>query len=437
MGKHKTKIIAAIASAAKNYRTSRQQLITSCISLFLTTVILVSSVFCWFAMQSGKAVGDFQVKVPNGLRLSYQSNDSNQVIMEDDMTFIPASSVGGQNLFFPSDGSFPEEVEDGFVTRTKSQIYRRVSAGDVGHSFLQFDFKLTSYNDSTEVFIDTDKTFIRDHRTKEPVAAMRIAFVYDNGQKETVVMNPTEATTDVQAVESINFGTGDFRKSALQRSRPFSYYTASAGHSLFTMSGGEQQTLSVVVWLEGTDPQCTVDKIAAKELDMQIQFTTSWDAVDIVEFTDDTTDKWIMEEMKNGAKLELVYKCLADELDDEGNLKEGGLQKGDVMRYLMSSSDNNAYSCKIPKNYYNEVRFVLTTKSGTVYTFDKEPDVVRNGFIIKPGDSTINRGSNTSYIAKGSRVDPRGYWETDDLDNDIGQEIPPNPDNPGDPEIWD
>ena len=298
MDKLQKKLVAFFTEVTKNVKTGKRQLIMSCISLFLTTAILISAVFCWFSLQEANTVGTMNVDAGNGLRLNYNNNNSNVVEITQDMSFRPVSSVKGQNLYFPSDGSF--FTKDTLEEKTEEITYRAATAGDKNFSFLQFDFALTSFTDGTEVFIDENDTYIREHGNQpdNPVAipAMRVAFLYDNG-KNSVVMNPTKKERSVKAVDLVNFGTGECLKTTTQVSRPFSYYTASNGQSLFTLKEGETQTMSVVIWLEGTDKDC-VNDIIGKQLDINIKFTTTWNNMDEITFKDVSGNKWISKLLK-------------------------------------------------------------------------------------------------------------------------------------------
>ncbi len=392
MGKLQKKLVVLVANITKNCKSGKRQLITSCISLFLTTAVLISAVFCWFCLQEANTVGTMKIDAGNGLRLNYNNNNSNIVEINQNMSFMPASSVNGQNLYFPSDGSF--FTADNIEAKTEEITYRAATAGDENFYFLQFDFALTSYTDGTEVFIDADDTYIRFNGTNTTVPAMRVGFLYDNG-KNTVVMNPTGKERSVKAVDLVNFGTGECAKTTSQVSKPFSYYTAANGHSLFTLAAGETQTMSVVIWLEGTDEEC-VNEIIGEKLDINIKFTTTWNNMDVIKFKDVSTDSWISKLLKDNAQLQLVYT------DAQNN----------ETTYDMTGSGEE-FTCKLPKTIDNGISFKLTA-GDTVYIWDTEPD----------GTSSKYRGQNVEYYAKGTKAEPRGYWKTSDSDSDIEIDVP-------------
>ena len=392
MGILEKKLVVFIANLTKNCKSSKKQIIMSCVSLFLATMILFSSVYCWMYLQEAKTLGTFSVNAENGLRLNYNNNNSSVVQITKNMNFLPASSVNGQNIYFPSDGSFftQESLED----KTKEITYRSATAGDKNVFFLQFDFTLTSYTPKTQVFIDDKETYIRIKDSTVPLSAMRVAFLYDNGTK-SVVMNPTKLRRESNAVDVVNFGTGICLGTKSQEALPFSSYTASGGNQLFTLGENETQTMSVVIWLEGTDKDC-VNDIIVNNLDINIKFTTTWNNMDEIKFKDVSSDKWISKLLKSGSQLQLVYK-------DATNVET---------TYDMVGSGEE-FTCKLPKTIDSGLYFKLTVGE-TVYKWDTEPD----------GTPSTYRGKNVTYYAKGTKADPRGYWKTSDGDNDIDVDVP-------------
>ena len=398
MGIIQQKIVVSIANLTKNCKSSKKQVVMSCVSLLLATMILCSSVYCWLFLQQANTLGTFSINAGNGLRLNYNNNNSSVVQITDNMNFLPVSSVNGQNLYFPSDGSFFTKAN--IKEKTEEITYRSATAGDKNIFFLQFDFALTSYTNGTEVYIDDTDTYIKVKKSSAPLNAMRVAFLYDNG-KNTVVMNPTTRDRITDAVDLVNFGTGECLKTKQQISRPFSYYTAANGESLFTLSEGETQKMSVVVWLEGTDRDCA-NKIIGSELDINIKFTTTANSTDEITFKDVSGNGWISNLLKNGAQLQLVY---TDDLNNINTLEMNG--------------SGSEYTCKIPKTVDSGISFKIIDGDDT-YVWEREPDLESGA----GGGPSTYRGKNVTYYAKGTTTDPRGYWKTSDTDNEIDTDTP-------------
>ncbi|MBR2715555.1 MAG: starch-binding protein, partial [Ruminococcus sp.] len=72
-------------------------------------------------------------------------------------------------------------------------------------------------------------------------------------------------------------------------------YNYGSEHSLFTIEPGQTLPLSMIVWLEGTDPDCTEDVYAGKFIDMKLVFATkdSGDKMYTYRFLDKTKENWI------------------------------------------------------------------------------------------------------------------------------------------------
>ena len=71
MGNLQMKLVVSIANLTKNCKSSKKQVVMSCVSLFLATIILISSAYCWLFLQEAKTLGTFSVDAGNGLRLNY------------------------------------------------------------------------------------------------------------------------------------------------------------------------------------------------------------------------------------------------------------------------------------------------------------------------------------------------------------------------------
>lgn len=388
MDSFKKKFTQRMAGLIKNHKTTKKQLIMSCVSLVIASAILATTVFCWLTLSQATATSNMKLNADNGLRLNYDGNsDSNIVQITEDATLYPASSVDGQNLYFPSDGTFTDAKDT--ATDTKNLTYRCANAGDIGNTFLQYDFDLTAFSDDTSVFIDDEETYVRYTANNAAIPAIRVAFIFNNG-KDSVVMNPTGATRSSAAVSLVNYGTGTCRETKAQTAKPFSDYS-SDGQALFTLDNGETQHVSVVVWLEGTDSAC-VDSISGEEFDINILFTSTWEDMEVINFVDQSTDSWVTSELKNtGSKLTLSYT------DSESKKQEVSL-----------ATSTSGWSCKLPKTVTEGITFTLTASDGSTYTW-----------------TTDDRGESTTWYATGTNDSPddcTGYWKADDSDNDVEKE---------------
>lgn len=72
-------------------------------------------------------------------------------------------------------------------------------------------------------------------------------------------------------------------------------YNYGSNNPLFTIKAGQTMSLSMIVWLEGTDPDCTEDVYAGKDIDMNLIFATKDSGEDMYtyKFLDKTRENWI------------------------------------------------------------------------------------------------------------------------------------------------
>ncbi len=72
-------------------------------------------------------------------------------------------------------------------------------------------------------------------------------------------------------------------------------YNYGSNNPLFTIKSKQTMSLSMIVWLEGTDPDCTEDVYAGKDIDMNLIFATddSSEEMYTYKFLDKTRENWI------------------------------------------------------------------------------------------------------------------------------------------------
>ena len=78
-------------------------------------------------------------------------------------------------------------------------------------------------------------------------------------------------------------------------------YNNGSGNPLFTIQAGQTLSLSMIIWLEGTDPDCTEDVYAGKFIDMNLVFATpqsQGEEMYTYQFLDKTKENWIDDVIK-------------------------------------------------------------------------------------------------------------------------------------------
>lgn len=123
-------------------------------------------------------------------------------------------------------------------------------------------------------------------------------------------------------------------------------YIKRSGREMFTIPANGMLDLSMIVWLEGTDADCTNDNYAAKNIDLYLEFSTtltSREGVDDADyytyrFYDKTRECWTSDRLTNEAGVSVAPVIqLYDATDNRGYLMHassttniGGTRKVDV-----------------------------------------------------------------------------------------------------------
>ena len=120
-------------------------------------------------------------------------------------------------------------------------------------------------------------------------------------------------------------------------------YNFGSNNPLFTIAPKQTLPLSMVIWLEGTDPDCTEDVYSGKFIDMNLVFATkdSGEKMYTYQFLDKTKENWIDDSLTTDTGV--TFKPVMQLYDAENH-------KG----YLMSVHDDEAgkptiWQCRAPK----------------------------------------------------------------------------------------
>lgn len=381
MGKFRNNLVAAVSNAVVARKTSKKQLTMSILSLILASLILGSATFCWYALGRGSGTANnVSLIVGNGLRVNDLGDATKKF---NDASFLqPASSVDGRNLFFPTDGL-------DFSKETKRMTFRSANAGDRNYNYVQLDFNLTAEANYTGIYLDKStslKIEVPEHASaayKEAAAkaekALRTAIYYE-GMDEPVIFTSQMNPCSVNAVKDIDRTTGHFIESANQVARPFKDYSYGK-RQLAMLNQGETRPFSLIIWLEGTDDNCTSMNVMLKQLILDLKFTTSWDNTVEINFKDSTQGNSLSSILDNNRAYSLV-------LDYNSTV-----HKIDHLKFTMQKKEgeNNTWKCNIPDNAVNDLSFQILDGSGTNVLYEWKYN--------KNGGSTYNRGTATLYTA--------------------------------------
>ena len=400
MGKFRDRLMENVSKAVASRKTSKKQLTLSIVSLVLAFLILVSATYCWYAISRGEGyANNINLSAGNGLRVN-DLGDSTQKF-KDYSVLLPASSVDGRNLFFPTDGT-------DFSTETTKMTFRSANAGDRNYDYVQLDFNLTAEANYTSIYLDKStslKIEVPDdasgaYRAAAAKAekALRTAIYYE-GMSEPVVFTSQMNPCSVDAVKDIDRTTGRFLESGNQLAVPFKDYSYGK-NQLAMLNQGETRPFSLIIWLEGTDANCTSEAVMLKQLVLNLKFTTSWDnTVDIV-FKDNSELQTTVTSLLNAHPeytLLLNYNNTSHKINN--------------MKFTMQKTQTDGeWKCSIPDNAYSDLTFRIVN--------DSTGATVAEWTQTENGGSTLNRGTATTYYVDTlNGTESRGHWHDGDIED--------------------
>ena len=400
MGIFRNKLGTMVSKAVIAKKTSKKQLTLSIVSLILAALILVSATYCWYALAKGTGyANNLNLTVGNGLRVNDLGDTSQK--FRDESFLLPASSVDGRNLFFPTDGT-------DFSSETAKMAFRSANAGDRNFDYVQLDFNLTAEANYTTIYLHKDTSLKIDvpadasseYKAQAALAekALRAAIYYD-GMEKPVVFTAQMNPSSVDAVKDIDRTTGRFLESSKQVAVPFKDY-AYGKNQLAMLNQGETRPFSLLIWLEGTDPNCTSANVMLKQLVLNLKFTTSWDNTEEIIFEDNSarSAKAILDAHPEYS-LVLNYNDTAHKVE---NMKF-------TMQKVSAESTNYQWKCNLPGTAQNDLTFQIVdgTDNSVKYEWKQTTS----------GVSTLNRGTAVKYFVDTvSGTDSRGHWFDGDIE---------------------
>ena len=383
-----------------------RRVLMSVVSFVLVFVLLTSMSFSWFTIKTSVLEAkNFVLDCGKGLRVN-DTGVSQLSFQTANKNLVPASSIDGRNIYFPTDGS-------DFSAVTESMTFRSANVGDKNQNYIQIDFTLTAQQNHTALYIDDTKTSIQV-RGNAPIteysisqaAALRSALwssTAEEGVPNTpVVFNPTASTVYTAAVADVDRSSGAFIASGRQVAHAFSEYSF-GGTPVATLSKGVETKFSYIVWLEGTDPKCT-NKMVNKDIEIKLAFTTSWDKTQTIRFKDEiapNTETIYNKITNDHYTLSLRYQAT------------NSSEYTDFNMYTYNDNDHTVWFCNIPGDMRNEVSFILRPSARS--TVDNKTYEFRYN-TSNPPQSTLDRGPNRLYVAddlnavSGTTYYGHGHW---------------------------
>ena len=395
----------------KTKKVKLNKLIYPIVVLSLIVLLSLAATYSWLnntkkATLASSADKYITIDADAGLEMNYGDEAMNQgkidinKVVKEGFVFHECTSYDGRTIFFPlseynrvdkdADGDFATEKEDSPAAQTIDFLYRPATAKDKNTKYISIDLSLTTKSD-VDIYLSHDTRFklTQDDTESEIAKAIRIAFIENEPNGKTVVFD-----NGIQAIRE------EYRPVAAidSNGRPTSVSPITANaisdynfgrNALFKLKAGVEKKITINIWLEGTDVNCT-DEIANIEgnlLDVYIKFTTTSEEMNTYYFVDHTLEKWIDHEEcvvfaidENGTK-QTMRKSDTYETDHKwivefaGNLKPVQFARYNPKLYENTPQEWNVFeagdpgSCKTFNAYAHNTGIWDDNFSGTTISF--------------------------------------------------------------------
>lgn len=373
------------------------------IALLVSVMLVFSCTFAWIeGSKNAGAAGD-ECTVTAGAGLEFIGVGSGDISVDNILTlpsnvnYVDCSSVDGRNFFFPTAGSISTTT----TSTTNNLVFRKGVEADQNSKYLTKDFIIKSLEaegttGSTPVYIGSSSYFKVSGATNNTALPYRISLNFNDGTAPILicpgVVKPSPVKETASAVSAINERGVATTQTSSALSVANYYYGLTP---VYRLPYGESRRVTVSVWLEGTDTNCTEDLAGAK-IEMNLNLTTEDSDMRAVKFVDYTPKTWVG---NDNATLYVV--------DESTNAY-----------YKMNAlSDGKTYTASIPNTLETGISFQRSVSP----TFDPSQTEDFNKWSSNEADS-LSTSSTYYAIGQGPGLDPQnpvddknyGYWVKDD-----------------------
>lgn len=367
-----------------------KRLARSYVSLFLVIILSVTSTFAWFWERQAAEIHseELEFQSASSLRINKDKAVGN-IIHIDDAIIDEASSVDGRNIYFPLGASF--------TTTTSEMFFREANAGDrilgdetaqryvdspdlKGH-YIYKDFVLKGTSGNTPVYIKSYKIEVSNgtsgnvntevngvyqdeliinytngipmSQTLPPEKCpIRLAFISDSA-KTPVVIDPSAHVIDyAENSDAVNLIDDNGVPSSTQRTNADSFASYYYGkHPLFTIPGGQDLPVTLVVWLEGTIGNS--DKYIGKKISIDIDIESNFAEMETITFVDQTAG----DGGNGGHWVDHDGTILACSYEDPFSEEDPKRWKTVMMTKSSNYSSDYSWTCQIPKKAVSKISF--------------------------------------------------------------------------------
>lgn len=323
-------------------RKDYKSFIRSILVLLLAVMLVFCSTFAWIeGAKNADADGDeCTVTGSAGLQFSGDKVLNNTLTFDKSVTLVDCSSKNGKNFFFSTTGSIRKSTESS--SETSNIVFRKGVEEDKNSKYLTEDFIVSSLETKgegkTDIFISTQSSFVCSSGSNLP---FRISLDFNDGTEPIVICPGLTKSGETRTSETINSidGNGTASTTSYTAHPMCDYYYGLT--PVYSLPNGESRVVTVTVWVEGTDSDCTVDNVSSKDISMNLILTTEDSNMRQITFVDYSPSSWVQ---NDNATMYVV------EEDTKASYR------------MNKSSDGITYVAQIPDSIKN-VYFQRTTDS--------------------------------------------------------------------------
>ena len=383
--------LRAVSVKAKRFLKIDKKLAKSYVSLFLVLLLILTSTFAWFTKLNVARMntGNLEFQSASSLRINKEKTNSNRITIPA-FTLDEASSLDGRNIYFPLGASF-----NGV---TKDMFFREGNMGDENERYVYKNFTLKGTSGNTPVYIKSYEIKIEEADSPHDPEVnatyhdqltvgydaqgrpstqtiphhqcpVRLAFIADSGVNP-VVIDPSAQVVDYVdnsngAVSLIDENGSPETKNTYPDCGWNSFASYYYGNTpLFVIPGGETLNVTLVIWLEGTLPEC--HKYIGKKISVDIDIESNFAEMETIIFYDDTQPDnsggqthWVSNNDSYGSPI--IACSYKDPFSDEGRYKT-------VIMKKMPNDDEDSttkykWTAKIPKKAVTDISFYRLSRA--------------------------------------------------------------------------
>lgn len=349
------------ANFKTNYRKDIKSFVRSIVALLMTVMLVFGSTFAWIeGSKNAKAEGE-ECTISAGAGLRFIGVDDGDIkngvlTLPNSSKLEDCSSVDGRNIFIPTTGSIrPSTASASTTTNLK---FRSAVESDKNIKYLTKDFIVQSLESKSEsnagattpIFIDSSSSF---SFTGSSGKAIRVSLNFNDGTAPVVLcpalgLSDSGDSKNVNAVSSISSsGVATTTTATSYKINKYNY----GATPVYNLPYGESRKVTVTLWLEGTDIDCTASNVASKELKMNLVLSTEDSNMRTITFVDHTPSSWVSKDSAN------LYVVNTKNTND----------------YTLMTKSGNTYTARI-KNTIENIYFQRVTASSTPGSQDMQND---------------------------------------------------------------